>query len=324
MEDLLYHSVVRTIAFFDIFDHSLTDRELFEYLHKPPIKPKLDFATFFLKTRDFPDARISYTNGLWHLVGREALVPLRTERSVHLECKLRKLKKAVRLFSMTPFVRGVFVCNTLAFNAADSDSDIDVLVIVKLGRMWIARFWTTLIMSAYRLRRTKKKITNRICLSFYLADRALNLSKFRIASDDIYLSYWMRTLIPVYDPDQLGDSMLRANRELLAPFAPHARHTEPTMHYMGERQRDRQHITRVLEHLLHGHFGDQVEGITRSFQRKKIMRNSRSLVHAKDTRVVVNDSILKFHENDRRARYRDEWYEKLEKMGVPAGKIERI
>lgn len=317
MKDQLYHSVVRTIAFFDIFDHSLTDRELFEYLHNPPVKPKLDFTSFVLQSRDFPDARIAYTYGLWHLVGREALVPLRTERSVHFEYKLRKLKKAVRLFSVTPFVRGVFVCNTLAFNAADSDSDIDVLVIVKLGRMWIARLWTTIIMSAYRLRRTKKKITNRICLSFYLADRALNLSKFRIAPDDVYFSYWIRTLIPVYDPDQLGDSILRANRELLEPFLPHARHVAPTMHYMGERQRDRGTITGVLEYLLQGSFGDRIEEITRSFQRMKIMRNSRSLVHAKDTRVVVNDSILKFHENDRRARYRDEWFERLEKMGIP-------
>ncbi len=316
MEDLLYQSVVRTIAFFDIFDHSLTDRELFEYLHNPPVKPKLDFASFVLKTRHFPGAQIASTQGLWHLVGREALVPLRTERSVHLEYKLRKLKKAVRLFSATPFVRGVLVCNTLAFNAADPDSDIDVLVIVKRGRMWVARFFTTIIMSLFRLRRTKKKITNRICLSFYLADRALNLSKFRIATEDIYLSYWIRTLIPVYDPDQLGDSMLRANHELLAPFLPHARHVGPTMHYMGERQRDRRNITHVLEYVLQGHFGDRVEDITRSFQRRKIMHNSRSLVHAKDTRVVVNDSILKFHENDRRLRYRDEWIERLEKLGV--------
>ncbi len=317
MEDLLYHSVVRTIAFFDIFDHSLTDRELFEYLHNPPVKPKLDFTSFVLRIRHFPDTQIACTQGLWHLVGRELLVPLRTERSVHLEYKLRRLKKAVRLFSMTPFVRGVLVCNTLAFNAADVDSDIDVLVIVKRGRMWIARFSTTIIMSLYRLRRTKKKITDRICLSFYLADRALNLSKFRIATEDIYLSYWMRTLIPVYDPDQLGDSILRANRELLAPFLSHARHVEPTMHYMGKRQRDRRNITRVFEHILHGHFGDRIEDIARSFQRRKIMHNPRSLVHAKDTRVVVNDSILKFHENDRRMRYRDEWLQKLEKLGVP-------
>lgn len=316
MEDLLYQSVVRTIAFFDIFDHPLTDRELFEYLHNPPLKPKLDFSLFVLKTRDFPDERIAYTHGLWHLAGREALISLRTERSVHIEHKLRKLDKAVRLFSLTPFVRAVFVCNTLAFNAADSDSDIDVLVIVKLGRMWIARLWTTIIMSIYRLRRTKKKVTNRICLSFYLADRALNLSKFRIAHDDVYLSYWMRTLIPVYDPDQLGESILRANRELLAPFLPHARHVEPTMHYIGQKQRNKRTVTRLLEQVFQSHFGDRIEDITRSFQRKKIMRNTRSLVHAKDTRVVVNDSILKFHENDRRARYLGEWLEKLEKLGV--------
>ncbi len=316
MTDVLYQSVVRTIAFFDIFDHPLTDRELFEYLHGAPTKPKLDFAHFFLKTRDFPDTRIAYTNGLWHLSGRESLVRVHTERSVSMERKLRNLKKAVRLFSVTPFVRGVFVCNTLAFNAADDDSDIDVLVIVTFGRMWFARLWTTLIMSVFRLRRTKKKISNRICLSFYLADRALNLSKFRISSDDIYLAYWIRTLIPVYDPDHLSDSILRANRELLSPFLSHARHSEPTLHYMGTIQKYKRNSVWIVESLLSGRLGDYFERFTRSIQRKKIMHNTRSLVHAKDTRVVVNDSVLKFHENDRRIRYRDAWYERLEKLGV--------
>ncbi len=315
MEDNLYASIARTIAFFDIFDYPLTDRELFEYLHNPPLKPKLNFSSFFLQTRTLPDSRISYTHGMWHLVGREALVYVRTDRSVYLEDKMRSLRKAVRLFSGIPFVRAVFVCNTLAFNAADEDSDIDVLIVASFGKMWIARLWTTLVLSFHQLRRTKKKIANRICLSFYLADRSLNLSKFKIAADDIYLSYWLRTLIPVYDPDSLGESMLRANQELLSPFLSRARHYMPRI-LLPQRYLAKKFSSRVCENLLSGSIGSSIEKFARSFQRRKIMRNPTSLVHANDTRVVVTDSMFKFHENDRRELYRREWYQRLEKIGI--------
>ena len=210
----------------------------------------------------------------------------------------------------------MFVCNTLAFNAADSDSDIDVLIIARFGRMWIARLWTTTILSLYRLRRTKKKIADRICLSFYLADRTLNLSKFRIAPDDIYLSYWLRTLIPVYDPDSLGESMTRANQDLLAPFFDRARHYTPAF-VSPQKYVNKNFIARFFEMVLSGSFGSTVEKFARSFQRRKIMHNSKSLVHAKDTRVVVNDSMFKFHGNDRRALYRDLWKKRVKEMGIP-------
>ncbi len=316
MEDQFFSSIARAIAFFDIFDYPLTDRELFEYAYQLPTKPRLTFASFVLQMRECTDTRIGCTQGMWHLRGRESIVLLRTERSVHLEKKLDNLTKAVKLFSGIPFIRSVFVCNTLAFNAADSDSDIDVLIIARFGRMWIARLWTTIILSLYRLRRTKKKIADRICLSFYLADRTLNLSKFRIAPDDIYLSYWLRTLIPVYDPDSLGESMTRANQDLLAPFFDRARHYTPAF-VSPQKYVNKNFIARFFEMVLSGSFGSTVEKFARSFQRRKIMHNSKSLVHAKDTRVVVNDSMFKFHENDRRALYRDLWKKRVKEMGIP-------
>lgn len=318
MDDLLYHSIVRTVAFFDIFDHPLTDRELFEYLYYPPTRPKLDFEDFVLKTRELSDARIAYTEGMWHLAGRESIIAHHTERSVCIPQKLKKLTRAVKLMPYIPFVRAVFVCNTFAFNSADRDSDIDVFIIVKSGHMWTARMMTTILMSLFRLRRTRRNVKDRLCLSFYLADRTLNISKFRI-KNDIYLSYWLWTLIPVYDPDQLANSMLRANQELLSPFFLNSRHNEPILAISFDKQTSKKFLAQFFEIFFQGKRGQWLENIVRVPQRRKIMHNPKSLVHAKDTRVVVNDSVLKFHENDRRSLYRDEWNKRLEKMGVKNG-----
>ncbi len=313
MNDALYQAALRALVFFDIFDHPLTDRELFEYLHGPIPNTRLNFSQFLAQTEVFPDSVMVRTQGLWHLRGREELVSLRTERSVSYGIKNRILIRAVRVLSYVPFVRAVFVCNTLAFSVADRTSDIDVLIIVKGGRMWTARLMTTILMSVCGLRRTKKRIQDRICLSFYLADRALNIMKFRIP-DDIYMSFWLRTLIPVYDPDHLRDSILRANQELLEPFLPHARYTHPMLRLDRSHELGKRTSVRIVEWVLQSRVGDRGESFVRAIQRKKIFRNRHSLVHAKDTRVVVNDSVLKFHENDRRVLYRDTWKQRMSEV----------
>ncbi len=318
MSDLLYQSIARTVAFFDIFDHSLTDRELYEYLHNPPQRPRLDFPTFFLRTRSFAEnpTSIHYTNGMWHLPGRESLIHTRTERSIYFNQKFRILKRATRLFRKIPFIRAVFVCNTMAFNAADKDSDIDVLIIVRSGHMWTARLLTIVLLSAFRLRISHKRVADRICLSFYLADRSLNISKLRIAADDIYLSYWLRTLIPVYDPDELWDSITRANMELLSYFPYDHDRTPPLIHQLLHPYTPKHVVIRFAEELFSRSLGERIERASRALQRRKIMHNFPTLAHASDTRVVVNDSVLKFHENDRRIKYRDEWHIRCKQLGV--------
>jgi hypothetical protein len=315
MNDSLYHAVVRALSFFDIFDHPLTDRELFEYVYGANVHPRLDFFSFVTTIRTFPSTHCVCTHGLWHLVGRESILATHTYRSASTFRKLRRLSLLARLIRHVPFVRGVYVCNTFAFNAANAASDIDVLIVVRSGRIWTARILTSALLSLFFIRRTHRRVKNRICLSFYLADRALNISKFKLP-DDIYLSYWLRTLVPLYDPDLLGASILEANRALVSPFFAHAKYFSPSFAVAPYGQGTRSVIARFLEQVFDGEVGRGFENAVRAFQRRKIMHNPESLVHAKDTRVVVNDRVLKFHENDRRALYRDMWLRRLKNMGI--------
>jgi hypothetical protein len=49
-------------------------------------------------------------------------------------------------------------------------------------------------------------------------------------------------------------------------------------------------------------------------QLAKMKMNLHSLQNEADTRVVISDEMLKFHENDRREEYRDKWLEKCNKI----------
>jgi len=121
-------------------------------------------------------------------------------------------------------LRAVFVCNTLSGAGLTEGSDIDVFVVVRKGRLWLARFLATLALSVWGLRRTKRKIKDKVCLSFYVTDDSLNLSKIAL-NNDVYLMYWIAQLIPIYDPDNLYLSVQRANQwvkqSLPNAFVPH-------------------------------------------------------------------------------------------------------
>ena len=302
----LKQAIIRALAFFDLFDHPLTAEELYRFLWQAPRISYNDFVEM-CEIRNLRNYEKRF--GFYFLPGREAIVETRRVRTVDNDAKLKIAGRAAKILRWVPFARAVFLCNNVAFNTADSDSDIDVLIIAKQGRIWITRLLATLLLSLFRLRRTKTKITNRICLSFYLSDRHLNLSDIAIGEPDIYLIYWLAQLTPLYDPDNLMASLISANRWVekflsnvwdnrSAQIALKSVQSAPT-------------LRRMFEIAWQGVYGNLVESQAKEIQLAKMRRNVGSAQNAGDTRVVVNDEMLKFHENDRRGEYRERWGERI-------------
>jgi predicted nucleotidyltransferase len=304
----LKKNIIRTLCYFDIFDHPLTVEELHRYL----------FSSSKIESDDFLEAvnRIGVSNkfGYYFLDGREQLVEIRRARARHVDKKLNIAKKAARVIKYVPFVRAVFVCNNVAFDMADEDSDIDVLIIIKSGRLWIGRLLVTALLSILGLRRTKNNITNKICLSFYLSDKNLNLKDVSLKGEDIYMIYWVTQIFPVYDPDDLASSMRAANR-WIENFVVNLSDAD----FYGENIKDN-FVSRAIKKFFHiawgGVYGDIIEKQAKETQLVKMRANKHSVQNHNDTRVVINDNMLKFHENDRRELFKAKWFEKCKQYGV--------
>ena len=69
-------------------------------------------------------------------------------------------------------------------------------------------------------------------------------------------------------------------------------------------------IKLVLE-IISG--GNWMENFCKEFQLKIMPQNLKAQA-GKGTAVVMSDSVLKFHENDRRAEYSNEWKNKIVKL----------
>jgi len=316
MDEKLKKSVLQTLAYFDIFDCPLTSEELYHFLWQPDVESKYtEFVNQLQQLEHFE--HLQHQKGFYFLQGREKIVGGRQKRVKFVEEKMKIARRGIKKLRWLPFVRSVFVCNTVASAGVTEESDVDVFIIVRKGRLWLTRLLVTLILSLFRLRRNKIKVKNKICLSFYTVDNCLNLKDVAIEGNDIYLMYWLAQLIPVYDPDNLLNNIQKENEwvkeYISSAFEPY----DILYRWEVVDSKSSRGVKIFFEEMWSGGYGNMLNKQAKSVQLSKMKKNLESVQNEKDTRVVISDERLKFHENDRRREYREKWLETCQRLDVP-------
>lgn len=197
----------------------------------------------------------------------------------------------------------VSVCNNLAFGKVDEKSDIDLFIVAEKDRLFIVRTLVTFFLHLIGMRRHGRKVAGRFCLSFFVDDSYLDLSKIAI-ENDIYLAYWIKTMVPVID-DGLYIRFLNHNKWVDDYFDGHNVKAVPQRLIMLNVH----DVTRrVLNFLLDGLIGDVVEWLLRKWQIKRASEKAKKVLNGAS--LVIGPNILKFHNIDRRKEYRDKWFAK--------------
>lgn len=311
--NMVRQSILKTLHYFDLVQFPLTKEELFAYLWQPS---DVDFGDFLTVLADLEQQKaIEQKCGYYFLSGNEKSVAWRRERLLVTEKKMRIAMRAAKKIRSVPFLKAIFVCNTVGAEQSVEDSDIDFLIITHPKRIWIVRFLTNFILRLWRLRTYGKRIKNRICLSFYLDAHHLSLSNYRIAEDDIHLAYWLYQMLPIYDPGNLYPKFLQANswsRKFLPNLEKRPVFTERLIvadSKLGHTWK------RIWEKMWGGIYGDIIEKQSRLIQWMKLKSEIKNKVNRGDKGVIISDGIIKFHEQDARANYRQEWMKRTQKFG---------
>lgn len=290
-------SVYATAAFFDVFDRPLQRREFFEFLLGPQLLQE-DIDEFLRK-----DAKLGRRDEYYFLPGRENLIHVRAARDAVSDLYWKRVWRYVPKLQMVPFIKAVAVCNTLAIDNCTTDSDIDLFIITKRGRIFTARVFATLLFHLLGVRRHGNKVAGRFCLSFYVSEDGMNLEKMQL-ENDVYLYYWMRSLDFVYRADdQIYRRFYRKNPWFTAslPYGP------------GDRVKSRRRflsrfVGRFFEFLLGGFLGSWFE---RFLEKKHLSRfEARRKKLGPEADVAVSRTMLKFHNIDRRREYNEQFFER--------------
>jgi hypothetical protein len=309
----LSDSILVTLAYFDVFSYPLSKEEVFRFLWCPPKDLTAGEVWRLLHTLN-AEKKVEEKDGYWFLPGKTSLVEDRLASVPIVEEKLERAMKAVKVMAWIPFLKAVFVCNTAGMGTAKKESDIDVFIVVEEKRLWFTRLLITLALSVTRMRRTKKRVANQICLSFFVTDSALNVEPLSIVSPDVYLMYWLDVLIPVYERGEMHRTLMEKNAFARA-YVPHA-FGRPLKEKLVSSSRVADRIKRLFEKMWGNQYGDLLESQAKAVQQTKMRMNTKSVQHEKDTRVVETDTVLKFHEHDRRIQYRDEWLVRCRALNI--------
>lgn len=190
-------SILKVLAYFDIFQYPLTKNEIRKYLGKPSPEPSLDESLQQMLARQI----IFQHNEFYSLHNNSLLAPRRKEGNLRAQLLLPKAFKIGRFLFHFPYVRAVCISGSLSKNFADEKADIDFFIITKANRLWMARTFMHLF----------KKLTfltghqHYFCMNYYIDEEAL-----LIEAQNIFTAVEVVTLVPICGK-QTTDSFFSAN-----------------------------------------------------------------------------------------------------------------
>lgn len=247
-------SILKVLAYFDIFHYPLTRDEIIQYLDK--ILPGNWFEEELSKM--VADKTIFHHNGFYSLQNNPLLVHRRNEGNQRAEKLLPKAFRIGRFLHHFPYVRAIGISGSLSKNFADEGADIDFFIITKANRLWVARTFMHLF----------KKLTfltghqHYYCMNYYVDEQALVLQ-----DKNVYTATEIKTLIPVSGKKTTGH-FFEVN-EWAGQFL-------PSCHWRDqpEYESSRTCIGKMIEWMLDNRFGSWLDDrlfkiTTRRWKRKE-------------------------------------------------------
>lgn len=231
-------------------------------------------------------------NGFYFLTGREEIIASRIRRKKLTDEKFksagRRTKWILHFISYIPFVRLIMASGTMALGNPGKESDIDLLIAAKHGRIWTTRALLTFFALAFGVYRHKEETENRLCFNHYITDKSLAIDFGNLYKAQEYLN-----LIPIAGDIKLYGEFLAANREWTKNYVwftdTNSISSMRTFQVGGAFL----FVKKFFELVLSGKIGDIFEKMVKKFQIYFIEKNP--LSSNPSARIKYTDENLVFH-----------------------------
>ncbi len=306
--ELVSQALLRTVAWFDTIDYAPTWSECaswiewrassgFEHLAAPT-------GEELVRARD----ELIGAGLLAYAVGRigfpDRLAPLSAlsfERTTLFARKLRKALRVAKRLARFSSVRFIALVNTSAIAHARDAADLDFFVIVRDGRLWTVRLFAA---GPYRVLGKLASADSKpdaICLSYFITDADCSLADHMLPGDDPYFRYWFLSMLPLYD-DGIGQSLWDANKQILA------QHPRAERWVLSPECSIKRPLLRFPDTAIVESFAKRVQMSWFPQRITETMNTDRS--------VIVSDRVMKFHVDDARLRFREQYEARVVSLGI--------
>lgn len=287
-------AIISTLAFFAMFSRPLTAQEIVRYAYtsKKEKLQKEELCNILSR-----ESVYWYKSHEYYYLTAAKYVRSMKEMDIATHSFVKKGKKYLSLLRYVPYIRFVGIVNTVAFGSTKPSSDIDLFIVTKANKIWIARLLVTVLLHIVGVRRHGAKTQGRFCLSFFVDEEMLGLSSIALP-DDVYLAFWLATMLPIWDVG-VYERLLDANKGTLLRDLPFWYATAPLI------RKPQSVWQRFMEALATIPPFRWFESPLIMLQKKKMANFP--VKQNEYSSVVVSDHMLKFHNNDRRSRYKSTW-----------------
>lgn len=231
-------AVMRTLLYFDIFQHPLTRDEIERF--GPLSAHRLDRALIALEAAGV----IEHERGFFALGRAGELVDRRCDLERRAQERMAKALRMSRFIGAFPFVRGVMLSGSMSKGVMAPDADIDYFVITAPGRLWVARTLLILFKKLFLLNSRKD-----FCVNYFV-----DTDHLAIEDRNLYTATEIITLKPTHGPEACRD-FFRANQWAMTHF-PNA--AAPTADIAATAPR---RAKRALEQVLSGRLGEHADDL---------------------------------------------------------------
>lgn len=308
----LEKAILATLSYYDIFDYPLTGFEIWKYCMRANGHEMQNFGAGDLFTAlDGSGAlreRISQKYGFYFLRGRDEIVEKRLWRRKLADRKWKKAIKIFRILSAVPFVRAIFVSGSLAMENSKNDSDIDVIIVAKYGRIWTVRTFMTMLTFILGVRRHGDKTKDRICLNHYITDKSL-----RISFESLYNAQSYAHLVNVYGEDGRIFKEFQEENRWIGKYILNYGFSELESVRTVRKNRTALFMSKFFGSILSGKPGDWMEKFLSGIESGRIRKDP--LCGKAGGRITVDDTQLEFHPDSHEYSVIPQFNRRMEEMG---------
>jgi hypothetical protein len=274
----LQSSILRTLAYFDVFRHPLTAAEIYETCdirlsEQAPVRKELDALT---------ECGAINRKGIYYHLGSASGIDKRKEAIRLHPHYLGKAFKYSRIISKFPFVRGISISGSVAKGAADSSADVDYFIITAPNRVWICRTLLALFKRLVLLNSSKY-----FCINYFV-----DTENLEIPDKNIFTATEIAFLLPTYNY-AVYEAFMQQN-DWIDTYYPNKGFAIKE----NVRSPGRSWIKNTLESLMHGTAGDAVDRICLRFTQFYRKRKFNHLTEVEfKHRLHATKGVSKHHPN---------------------------
>lgn len=294
----LQQKIIKTVARFDTLNRPLTLLELINYLdyQTEPSEIIKELARDPLKNY------LEEEQGWYCLSGRSEIVRIKNERYRIASEKIKIARRATSFLKHFPWIKGIAIYSSLALKNCRDESDIDLFFIAATNRAWSARFFINVALKLMGLRPYEKNTKNKLCPSYFADENHLDLSVANHANDYYYYYFGPASFIFLYETPGIRKKFIRDNG-WVSDILPNHRQPELSSTLYSESK-----IKTLTEKILS-------PLSEKKFRRLQLrILPIRYLKSCDGKKVILNDGIIKLHDNDKRDNHNLLFEEKIKKI----------